>query len=280
MKRIPLAGVLGAPIGHSKSPLMQNHWLKTYNIKGIYSPIEIAQEDLHSFFQLAPRLGFVGFNVTVPHKQAAATLCGSLSDTARRAGSVNTVSFAADGEAYGDSTDGYGFLRNLEDLAGWRPEGKTVAMLGAGGAARAVAAAVIDGGAKNLRLSNRSADRAEDLQAAIGGPVELAPWPVNETFWSDVDLVVNATSLGMEGGPDWRWEIPALPSTTIATDLIYTPLVTPFLAAAKASGARIVDGLGMLLHQGVPGFERWFGLTPEVTPELRELVLTAEGPLP
>ena len=207
----PLAGVLGSPIGHSKSPLIHNHWIKLLKLKGLYVPVEISSEDLPAFLKMAPRLGFAGFNVTIPHKEAAAALAVEMTQTARRAGSVNTIVFNARGEIQGDSTDGLGFLRNLEERAGWRPEGRSVAMLGAGGAARAVVAALLDAGVRGIRLANRSRERAEDLAASLGGPIELQDWPVDARFYEGADLLVNATSLGMAGGPDWRWELPTLP---------------------------------------------------------------------
>lgn len=283
---IKLAGVLGSPIGHSKSPLIHNYWLKTLKKKGLYVPLDVRPDDFPSFLNMAPRLGFVGFNVTIPHKGMAVEICAELSGAAQRAGSVNTIAFDAEGRALGDSTDGDGFLRNLAQRVGWEPQGKRVAMFGAGGAARAVVAALIDSGAEQVRLTNRSADRAESLKSIFGNRVELAEWggatgPTGiAAFVDGADLLVNATSLGMSGGPEWTWRLPPLAAAAVATDLIYAPLKTPFLATAEAQGAQIVDGLGMLLHQAAPGFERWFGARPEVTEALRELVLSGEGALP
>ena len=277
---VALAGVLGSPIKHSKSPLIHNHWLKLNNIKGLYVPIEIRAEDLPGFVQMAPRLGFVGFNVTIPHKGSIAHYCSELTETALRAGSVNTLRFDEAGEALGDSTDGYGFLRNLEEKAGWSPKGKTIAMFGAGGAARAVAAALIDNGAAELRVANRSAKRAEDLAKQLGRNTTCFDWDQAsqlagvEAFVEGADLLVNATSLGMDGGPEWRWALPPLDTGVVATDLIYAPLVTPFLETASAQGATSVDGLGMLLHQARPGFAAWYEVEAEVDAGLREAVLS------
>lgn len=281
-----LAGVLGSPVKHSKSPLIHNTWLKALNTKGLYVPLELKAQDLPSFIRMAPRLGFVGFNVTIPHKESVAHYCSEMSETARRAGSVNTIWFDEQGEALGDSTDGYGFLRNLQDKAQWSPAERKVAIFGAGGAARAVAAALLDGGAVEVRLTNRTADRADAIARSLGDRIKLFDWPGEtdsgaiENFIDGADLIVNATSLGMEGGPRWTWRLPALGPDVVATDLIYAPLETSFLNAAKKQGAMAVDGLGMLLHQAAPGFKQWFGEWPTVTEDLREAILKGEGALP
>lgn len=278
---VRLAGVVGYPAGHSKSPLIHNHWLKSQGVKGLYAPFEIAPEYFAEFLAAAPKFGFVGVNVTIPHKEQAFALCRERTPVAERCGSVNTITFDAKGQPCGDSTDGFGFIENLRQ---WAPTlrfaGATVAMLGAGGGARAVVAALLDEGVARLRLANRSGERAEALAEAFGDRVEVRSWPVEDDFYDGASLIVNGTSLGMVGGPAHEWRLPPLGSGVVATDLIYAPLETPFLAAARARFAHIVDGFGMLLHQARPGFERWFGGEAVVTEELREIVLSREGFLP
>lgn len=278
-----LAGVLGDPIGHSKSPLIQNHWLKRYGVTGLYAPLRVAAEDFETFVRSAPRYGFVGFNVTIPHKERAFALADESTATARRAGSVNTIWYGPDDAVIGDSTDGFGFMENLRERApGLAMRDATVAMLGAGGASRAVVAALLDAGVATLRLANRTRARAEALATATsdGERVEVWDWPAQDAFYAGADLIVNATSLGMAGASEHVWRLPDAVAGAVATDLIYNPLETPFLAAAKAAGAATVDGLGMLLHQARPGFARWFGVEPEVDPALRQLVLESTGYLP
>lgn len=278
---VRLAGVIGQPISHSKSPLIHNHWLKSHGIEGLYTPLEVSPADLPTFLALAPKLGFVGLNVTIPHKEAVSAVVVERTARAERAGSVNTLSLTAEGGWRGDSTDGIGFLKNLEDRAGgWRPAGARVAMVGAGGAARAVVAALVDAGAAEIRLANRTEERCAALRDVFGAVVAPQAWPIGPEFFSRADLLVNATSLGMAGGPDWTWRLPPLSPDIVATDLIYNPLKTPFLSAAMAAGAATVDGLGMLLHQAAPGFEIWYGQAPMVTEALRTIVLETSGALP
>ncbi|MEL6978221.1 MAG: shikimate dehydrogenase [Pseudomonadota bacterium] len=274
----PLAGVIGHPIHHSKSPVIHNHWLRRFALAGAYVPLSVPPDDLEPFLEMAPRLGFVGLNVTIPHKERVAALIDVKSEAANRAGSVNTLWLGEDGAWRGDSTDGIGFIRNIEARSpGWSANGASVAMIGAGGAARAVAAALLEAGAARIRIANRTAARAEALVDALGRRIETAPWPLDTEFFEDADLLINATSLGMAGAADWSWSAPRLQAGVIATDLIYNPLETPFLSAASAAGARIVDGLGMLLHQAAPGFERWFGARPTVDEALRREVLASLG---
>lgn len=274
-------GVIGWPIRHSKSPLIHNFWLKHYGIHGVYAPLDVQPQDVLSWIRATARVGFAGLNVTIPHKVSVLSLCGTLSDTAHRCGSVNTLVFGSDGAIHGDSTDGYGFLANIRQSSpGWTAEGQIICLLGAGGAAKAVVAALLDEGASEIRIANRSAEKAEQMQSEFGPRVRPAVWPVSDDFYREANLIVNATSLGMSGGPSWTWRLPELSRGVLATDLIYTPLETPFLRAASAMGATTIDGLGMLLHQAVPGFEHWYGQRPEVTSALRELVLSTDGCLP
>lgn len=280
ISRSPIAGVIGHPIGHSKSPRIHNHWLRLLDLPGIYLPYDVGPDDFETFVQRANHAGFAGFNVTIPHKERAFRLCDALSETAKACAAVNTLVFQRDGSVVGDSTDGFGFMENLRN-GGFAPRsGFSAAILGAGGAARAVAVALREAGASEIRLANRTQARAEDLAEVIDPVGRLWTWPVGEAFFADCDLIVNATSLGMDGQPPFDIELGALSDATHATDLIYAPLRTPFLQRAEAAGAQTTDGLGMLLHQARPGFEAWFGGAPTVDAALREVVLSDGGLFP
>lgn len=269
-----LTGVVGFPIAHSLSPVIHNSWRARHGVRGVYAPFNVAPKDFPDFLCFAPRLGLSGLNVTTPHKEAAFASAGERSETAERAGSVNTLSISEAGDIVGHSTDGEGFLRNLEQAAGWTPQDRAVALFGAGGAARAVAAALLDAGA-SVVVVNRTEAKAEALAAALGGSVRAAPMTALDAAFAEADLLVNATTLGMEGKGAAAWALPPLKSGAVATDLIYAPLVTPFLEAAAARGAATVDGLGMLLHQAVPGFKAWHGVRPTVDDALRAKALSA-----
>lgn len=270
---IPLAGVIGNPIGHSLSPAVHGYWLRRYGIRGHYIPMQIASEDLAEVLHTLPKAGFLGCNVTIPHKEAVFALADEVTDRAARIGAANTLTFQPDGKIQADNTDGYGFIANLQAGAPrWQAESGPAAVLGAGGAARAIVASLLDAGVPELRIANRTRARAEALQAEFGDRVRVHDWGQVGAMLADVATLVNTSSLGMGGGGD-RVPMAALPPTAVVTDCVYTPLITPFLADAGARGCTVVDGLGMLLHQAVPGFARWFGRTPEVTPELRQTVL-------
>ena len=272
--RIPLAGVIGTPIAHSKSPRLHQHWLRRYGIQGHYIPMEILSADLEDAIDMLPRMGFVGVNVTLPHKEHILSIADLVSDRAAVIGSANTLIFRADGKVHADNTDGYGFLENLKQGApDWDATVGPAAVIGAGGAARAVLSSLIDAGCPEIRLSNRTKTRAEALRQEFGTKVEVIDWVTAGNMLDGAATVVNASSLGMVGSAEMRVPLDALSSTAVVTDLVYTPLETPLLAYARSIGCRTVDGLGMLLHQAVPGFERWFGLRPEVDEELRKAVL-------
>lgn len=272
--RIPLAGVIGTPIAHSKSPRLHQHWLRRYGIRGHYIPMEIVSADLEDAIAMMPKMGFVGVNVTIPHKEHILSIADLVSDRAAVMGSANTLIFRADGKVHADNTDGYGFLENLKQGApDWDPKAGPAAVIGAGGAARAVISSLIDVGCPEIRLSNRTKTRAEGLRQEFGTKVEVVDWVTAGNMLDGAMTVVNASSLGMIGAAEMRVPLDALSSTAVVTDLVYTPLETPLLAYARSIGCRTVDGLGMLLHQAVPGFERWFGLRPEVDDELRKAVL-------
>ncbi|MHA6346055.1 shikimate dehydrogenase [Roseivivax sp. CAU 1761] len=272
--RIPLAGVIGHPIGHSRSPRLHGHWLRRYGLPGHYVPLDIAPDKLGAALAMLPDLGFAGVNVTLPHKERVMALCASLTDRATLIGAVNTVTFRPDGTLIGDNTDGYGFLANLRQGApDWSAEAGPAVVLGAGGAARAVVVSLLDAGVPEIVLCNRSRGRAEALRDTFGPRLTVIDWVQAGNALDDAALVVNTTSLGMSGQPELRVPLDGLRPGQVVTDLVYSPLETRLLRVAREQGAVAVDGLGMLLHQGVPGFERWFGRRPEVDEELRAAVL-------
>lgn len=270
----PLAGVIGHPIGHSKSPRLHGHWLRTYGLAGHYIPMQVERRDIPEMLRLLPRLGFCGLNVTVPHKETALELADLVTDRAALIGAANTLIFRSDGKVHADNTDGYGFISNLRQNApDWDPRRGPAAIFGAGGAARAVIVALLENGVPEIRLSNRTRARAERLRADFGAKMVVYDWARAGNMLDDAATVVNATSLGMTGQPDLRVPLDGLSPDMLVTDIVYTPLETPLLAEARSRGCTVVDGLGMLLHQAVPGFERWFGLRPDVDEALRHVVL-------
>ena len=270
----PLAGVIGNPIGHSKSPRVHGHWLKRYGIKGAYLPLQVADHDLADVVRTLPKMGFVGANVTIPHKVAVMQIADHISDRAILIGAANTLIFREDGKVHADNTDGYGFLANLRQGApGWDPRRGPTAILGAGGAARAIICALADAGVPEILLSNRTRPKAEALRAEFGTRITVVDWVQAGNMLEDATTVVNTTSLGMSGQPELRVPLDGLRSDAVVTDIVYAPLRTQLLAEAAERGCTVVDGLGMLLHQAVPGFERWFGIRPEVDETLRRAVI-------
>ncbi|WP_203070812.1 shikimate dehydrogenase [Falsiroseomonas ponticola] len=263
------AGVLGWPVAHSRSPRLHGWWLAKHGIDGAYLPLPVRPQRFEAAVRALADLGFAGANVTIPHKEAAYALCDVVDQVAKRAGSVNTLVFDADGRIHGTSTDGYGFLESIREQApGWHAADGPAVILGAGGAVRAVAAALLDAGCPRLVLVNRTPARAEALARDLGGPVEVA----TAAPLADAALLVNGTSLGMQGEPPLEIDLAPLPATAVVADMVYVPLETPLLAAARARGLRGVDGLGMLLHQARPGFLAWFGVEPQVDQALRDYV--------
>lgn len=272
-----LAGVIGWPVAHSLSPRLQGYWLDRYEIDGAYLPLPLAPEALARALPVLAELGFRGFNVTLPHKEAVPALCDEVSSEARRIGAVNTV-VIRDGRLEGSNSDAFGFAENLcQGAPAWRPEAGPAVVLGAGGAARAVIVALQDLGVPEIRLTNRTAARAaalaEDLAPPQGRAPDVVPWERRDAALEGAGLLVNTTALGMSGQPPLEIALDALPASALVTDIVYAPLETPLLAAARARGNAVVDGLGMLLHQARPGFEAWFGRAPEVTEALRAFVL-------
>jgi shikimate dehydrogenase len=272
-----LAGVMGWPVSHSLSPRLHGHWFERYGIDGSYVPLPVRPEDVELAFRALPRVGFRGWNVTVPHKESAARLVDELDPAAARMGAVNTVLVLEDGRTRGLNTDGAGFLANLRAQAGaWRPETGPATLVGAGGAARGVAFALLEAGIQRLRLTNRTGERAAALAAelaALGRPVELVPWAERAEALGDSAVLVNCTSLGMAGQPPLDLPLGRLRHDAVVADLVYVPLETELLAAARARGHAVADGLGMLLHQAARGFGHWGGREPTVDDELRAFVL-------
>ncbi|WP_019954307.1 shikimate dehydrogenase [Yoonia vestfoldensis] len=275
MTDFPRAGVIGNPVSHSLSPKLHGHWLQRYGIEGSYDALQVTEDALHRTLRSLPDQGYVGVNVTLPHKVAVLQIADQLTDRATLIGAANTLTFKEDGRVFADNTDGYGFLENLRQGApGWDAKTGPAVVFGAGGAARAVIVSLIEAGAPEIILTNRTRPKAEALRADFGARIRIVDWVQAGTVLPDAATVVNTTSLGMTGGQEFRVPLDGLRSGTVVTDIVYTPLRTKFLDAAAEKGCVTVDGLGMLLHQGVPGFERWFGKRPEVDDKLRRAVLS------
>ena len=268
------AFVVGHPIRHSRSPLIHGHWLAEHGIDGTYERIDVAPDAFEVFFRSLPGSGFAGGNVTIPHKEAAYRLADSLTERAKKIGAVNTLIVEGD-RVRGDNTDAPGFIAHLDQSLGegW-PErtGGTALVLGAGGAARAIVVGLVERGL-SVRVVNRSPERARALADLDPGHVEALAWEAVPEALGETGLLVNTTSLGMAGHPPLALDLTPLPDRAAVADIVYVPLETPLLAAARARGLAAVDGLGMLLHQAVPGFAAWFGLRPAVTPALRQKIV-------
>lgn len=273
-----LAGVMGWPVGHSRSPLLHGHWLAHHRIDGAYVPLPVRPENLGQALRALPALGFAGVNLTLPHKESALAHLDRIDDMGRRIGAVNTVVVAPDGAILGSNTDGFGFLANLQAGAPeWRAPAGPAVVIGAGGAARAVCAALLDAGAPEIRVVNRTGARAAALARDMGARCTVADWPARAAVLAGASLLVNVTSLGMTGQGALDLALDRLPPSAVVNDIVYIPLETPLLAAARARGHTVVDGLGMLLHQGRPGFRAWFGVEPVVTDALRREMLADLG---
>lgn len=272
------AGVMGWPVDHSLSPKVHGFWLNHYGIAGEYVRIPVAPDHFMSTLKNLGQDGFVGANMTVPHKETALLNVDEVDPLARRIGAVNTVVVRKDGSLYGFNTDGFGFLENLKaGSAGFDAANGPAVVLGAGGAARAVIVALLDAGAPQIRLLNRTRERAEHLAAELNGLgndcITVDDWDKRDDHLEGAALLVNTTTLGMRGQSALDLDLSALPVTAVVNDIVYVPLETDLLARARLRGNPVVDGLGMLLHQARPGFEVWFGRLPDVTDALRAYVL-------
>jgi shikimate dehydrogenase len=277
-----LAGIMGWPVAHSRSPRLHGFWLDETGIDGAYVPLAVRPENLGPALRALPILGFRGCNLTIPHKQAALCVVDRVDPLAQRIGAVNTVVVADDGSLEASNTDIFGFRENLRDcVPDWDPSAAAAVVLGAGGSSRAVVAALADAGARDIRIVNRTRSHAAAVAADLATPeceITVHPWDRVSAVLEGGGLLVNTTSLGMAGEPPLDLDLSPLPLTAPVVDIVYVPLETRLLAAARRRGHPIVDGLGMLLHQGRPGFEAWFGAKARVSPELRAAIVATLEP--
>lgn len=274
------AAITGYPVSHSRSPLIHGYWLKRHGIDGTYERVAVDPAEAEGFYRDFASSGLTGCNVTVPHKEVAAACCDELDDAAQAMGAANTLWLGEDGRLMGANTDGLGFLGNLDQhCPGWDAGCRTALVLGAGGAARAIVWALVSRGVEKVLIANRTLSKAQVLSERFAPVAKAVSWEYLADILGRSDLVVNTTSLGMEGQPPLDLDLAPLPVEALVTDIVYAPLVTPLLQSARDRGNPTVDGLGMLLHQAVPGFERWFGVRPEVDEALRNLVLADLGVL-
>jgi shikimate dehydrogenase len=277
-----LAGIMGWPVAHSRSPVVHGFWLDETGIDGAYLPLPVRPERVEQALRALPILGFRGCNLTIPHKQAALAVVDRVEPLARRIGAANTIVVLRDGSLEARNTDAYGFRENLRESAGdWHPGAGPAVVLGAGGSARAVVAALVDAGVAEIRIVNRTRHRAELIRrdlATASTRISVHSWDEIAAVERDAGLLVNTTSLGMAGEPPLVFDLAPLPRSTPVVDIVYVPLETRLLAMARQRGHPVVDGLGMLLHQGRPGFEAWFGAPVQVSPELRARVLATLVP--
>jgi len=273
LDRFLLAGVMGWPVMHSRSPMIHNHWFKEHGMTGTYVPLAIQPERLTAALRALHSLGFSGCNLTIPHKQTAMDIVDVVSDAARSIGAISCVTVRPDGSLIGSNNDAFGFIRNLkQEQPTWRADKGAAVVIGAGGGSRAVCYGLMQEGVKEIRLLNRGFERAQTIAQEFGGPIVAYPWTQRHDVMDGAALVVNTTSQGMVGQTALDIKLDLLPLNALAADIVYIPLETPFLAAARQRGNQTVDGLGMLLHQGPLAWKAWFGIEPTVTTELRALV--------
>jgi len=271
--RFLLAGLMGFPVMHSRSPKLHNYWLAQYGLIGAYLPLAIRTEGLRDALRALPALGFSGCNLTIPHKEAALTIVDRVDPVARRIGAMNCVVVAPDGSLEGQNHDAFGFAESIREAQpNWRADAGPIVVIGAGGGARAVLVSLVDQGAREIRLVNRTPARAAALQRDLGGPITALAWEKREDALAGAAMLINATNQGMVGAPSLDLALDALPPTALVSDIVYIPRETPLLAAARKRGNPTVNGLGMLLHQARPAFRAWFGIMPDVTPELRAMI--------
>jgi len=271
--RFLLAGLMGFPVMHSRSPKLHNYWLAQHGLIGVYLPLAIRTEGLRDALRALPALGFSGCNLTIPHKEAALAIVDRVDPVARRIGAMNCVVVAPDGSLEGQNHDAFGFVESIREAQpNWRADAGPIVVIGAGGGARAVLVSLIDQGAREIRLVNRTPVRAAALQRDLGGPITALAWEKREAALAGAAMLVNTTNQGMVGTPPLDLALDALPPTALVSDIVYIPRETPLLAAARKRGNPTVNGLGMLLHQARPAFRAWFGIMPEVTPELRAMI--------
>ena len=268
-QKFVLTGVMGWPVAHTRSPAIHNHWIAHYGLKGAYVQLPVQPQNLEAAIRGLPALGFAGCNITVPHKVNAMQLMDTLHPAARRVAAINTVVVQADGSLLGMNNDGYGYIQSLRDAQpDWRGDAGPALVMGAGGAARAIVVALLDEGVPEVRLCNRTQEKAQALKDAFGDRVTVVPWADRNSAMAGVRLLVNTTTQGMHGQPALDVALDDLPAEALVSDAIYIPLETPLLAAARQRGHQTVNGLGMLLNQARPAFHAWFGVQPELTPGL------------
>ena len=271
--RLLLAGVMGWPVMHSRSPMIHNYWFKQQGLQGNYLPLAVEPGKLEAALRALQPLGFAGCNLTIPHKQDAMSIADEIDETARKIGAISCVVAHSDGRLVGSNNDAPGFIRNLQQSdATWRADAGPVVVLGAGGACRAVCYGLIQAGAREIRLVNRHLERAKTVATDIRGPITAYPWNERNELMAGAAMVVNTTSQGMVGQPALDVDLSLLPLSALVADVVYIPLETPFLELARLRGNRTINGLGMLLHQGPLGWKAWFGIEPTVTDELRSMV--------
>lgn len=267
-------GVIGHPVHHSKSPVIHNHWIAQYGLSGEYSAVDIAPENLKEGVQKLIDEGYAGFNVTIPHKQEIFKLCTALDETAKAIGAVNTVTIK-DGKLYGANTDAFGFIENVKSQAfGVDFAHRPCVVLGAGGAARAIVYGLIESGAQKIILTNRTEDKARDIAAMKPDIIDVVPWGRRGDVLAEAGFLVNTTALGMKGKEPLDIDLSRLHARATVCDIVYAPLMTDLLQQAQHRGHQVVTGIGMLLHQARPAFEKWFGVLPEVDAALEEKVLS------
>jgi shikimate dehydrogenase len=267
------AGVIGWPVAQSRSPKLHGYWFERYNVNGAYILLPVQPDKVGDAIKGLVALGFAGCNVTIPHKQAVIPLLDHVDPLARRMGAVNLIVIGEDGKLSGYNKDGYGWFASIkENKPDFDVKAGPAVVVGAGGASRAIVFTLADEGAPEIRLVNRHQERAEQLAAACGKPVKVYPWEKRAELIADANLLVNCTNQGMYGQQPLDLSLDRLPASTYVSDVIYNPLETPLIKAAKARGNATAGGLGMLLHQARPAFKAWFGIDPEVTPELRKII--------
>lgn len=265
---------MGMPVFQSRSPILHNHWIQQYGIRGAYGHFPVQIENVEAAVRGLSALGLAGCNITQPHKLMAMKLMDQLSPMAQRIGAINCIVVQADGSLHGFNNDGYGYIQSIKEAnPAWRADAGPITVIGAGGAARAVVISLIDEGASEIRLINRTKAKADELASVGPGVIQTYDWSERHDALAGAAMLVNTTNQGMYGQPALDIELDALPLTAMVSDLIYIPLETPLLAAAKARGHITSNGLGMLLHQAVPAFEAWFGVKPTITEALRKEIL-------
>ena len=269
-----LAGVIGNPIAHSKSPKLHNYWLSKYKINGFYIPFSVTNDKLKTSIKSLIELGFSGVNITIPHKTSVLSFADSITDRAALIGAANTLYFSKSGKIHADNTDGYGFIQNIVDeIPYYDFYDKTALIYGAGGSARAIASALLSSGVKEVGITNRTRSKAQIISENLGAKVSVVDWRAAPDTITKVDIIINATSMGMVGQPDFSQPISRAKKTALVVDIVYNPLITGLIKEAKKLKLKTVGGIGMLINQAVPGFEHWFQKKPQVDEEIRRFII-------